>query len=148
MSTKTSVNSINGRGVINGLGEGHILVSKQPFMFAHGVDPETGRVIDVRSDIFGKNIRNKVLVFPYGKGSTTGSAWFLEAIRLGNGPAAVINDETEPIIASALIIARILYDTRIPLADRLEQEIPEVEKDKVVVLVEGNKGLVTLKPKS
>lgn len=80
------IETIKGRGVTPGCGEGLALVSRQPFMFAHGVDPKTGNVIDVRSDLFGKNIRNKVLVFPNGKGSTTGSAWLLETIRQGNGP--------------------------------------------------------------
>jgi len=136
------IETIKGRGVTPGCGEGLALVSRQPFMFAHGVDPKTGNVIDVRSDLFGKNIRNKVLVFPCGKGSTTGSAWLLETIRQGNGPAAVINQETEPIIASAIIMARILYGTAIPLVDRLEKDITDIATGNRVARVDGEKGLV------
>ena len=138
------IETIKGRGVITGTGEGPALISQQSFMFAHGVDPKTGDIIDVRSDLFGENIRGKVLVFPYGKGSTTGSAWFLETIRLGNGPVAVINWETEPIIASALLIARILYGSSIPLVDRLEKSINRIIGEEQIVRVEGGKGLVTI----
>jgi len=138
------IKTIKGRGVIPGSGEGPALISRQPFMFAHGVDPKNGNVIDVRSDLFGKNIRNKVLIFPYGKGSTTGSAWLLETIRQGNGPAAVINQETEPIIASAIVMARILYGITIPLVDRLKQDITDVATENTVVRVDGNKGVVDL----
>jgi predicted aconitase with swiveling domain len=139
-----NIKTIKGRGLISGSGQGSILISELPFMFAHGVDPKTGDIIDVRSDLFGKNIRNKVLVFPNGKGSTTGSAWFLETIRLGNGPVAVINRETEPIIATALIMAYVLYGISIPLVDRLEKDMSVVVAGEAIVRVEDNKGLVIL----
>jgi predicted aconitase with swiveling domain len=140
------IKTIKGRGVISGSGEGRALISRQPFMFAHGVDPKTGNIIDVRSDLFGKNIRNKVLIFPYGKGSTTGSAWLLETIRQGNGPAAVINLETEPIIASAIVMARILYGITIPLVDRLKEDITDIATEKTVVRVNGKNGVIDLLP--
>ncbi len=138
------IKTIKGRSVIPGSGEGPALVSRQPFMFAHGVDPKTGDVFDVRSDLFGKNIRNRVLVFPYGKGSTTGSAWLLETIRQGNGPAAIINRETEPIIASAIFMASILYGINIPLVDRLKKDITDIATENTVVRVDGKRGIVEL----
>jgi uncharacterized protein len=131
---------IKGRGVAPGYGEGRALVSRSPFMFAHGVEPKTGNVIDIRSDMLGENIRGRVFVFPHGKGSTTGSAWFLETIRQGNGPAAVINLETEPIIATALIMARLLYGITIPLVDRLEKDISSLVTSSTMIYVNGTTG--------
>ena len=55
MADKKAV--IRGRGVTPGFGEGPALISKRPFMFPHGVEPKTGDVVDVRSDLLGKNIR-------------------------------------------------------------------------------------------
>lgn len=136
------IKTIQGRGIAPGHGEGQVLVSHQPFMFAHGVDPSSGTVIDVRSDLYGKNIRGKVMIFPYGKGSTTGSAWFLEAIRQGNGPAGIVNVETEPIIATALAIARLVYGISIPLVDRLEDDIGAIVTDGTRVRVDGTAGKV------
>jgi predicted aconitase with swiveling domain len=135
---------IRGRGVRPGVAAGPPLVSARPFMFAHGVDPATGRVIDVRSDLFGQSIVGTVLVFPSGKGSTTGSAWLLETIRQGNGPVAIVNQETEPIIATALIMARLLYGVSIPLVDRLERDITPLLFTSTVVIVDGEKATVSI----
>ena len=135
---------VRGRGVTPGRGQGKALISKQPFMFAHGVEPKSGEVIDMRSDILGENIKGKVLMFPFGKGSTTGSAWFLETIRKGNGPSAVINVETEPIIASAIVMARFLYGITIPLVDRLEKDITDLVTKNAIVQVNGDTGEVTI----
>jgi uncharacterized protein len=135
---------LKGRGVSAGYGGGNILVTEQPFMFAHGIDPETGNVIDVRSDLLGRNIKGKVLIFPSGKGSTTGSAWLLEVIRRGNGPAAIINRDTEPIIATALIMADLLYGVAIPLVDGLDTDVFSLSLKESTVQVNGTTGEVTL----
>ncbi|RLA91037.1 MAG: hypothetical protein DRG20_02460 [Deltaproteobacteria bacterium] len=135
---------IKGRGVTPGYVEGSALISKQAFMFAHGVDPKSGDVTDIRSDILDKNIKGKVFIFPFGKGSTTGSAWFLETIREGNGPLAIINRETELIIATAIIMAKLLYGIEIPLVDRLEKDISDIIKDGDMIAVDGNKGEVRI----
>jgi predicted aconitase with swiveling domain len=113
-------------------------------MFAHGVEPRTGEIIDIRSDLLGKNIKGKILIFPFGKGSTTGSAWFLETIRQGNGPSAVINVETESIIASAIVMARILYGITIPLVDRLEKDISELVTEDTIIQINGDTGKIRM----
>jgi len=135
---------VKGRGVTPGYGEGRALISKKPFMFAHGVEPRTGEIIDVRSDLLGENIKGKVLIFPFGKGSTTGSAWLLETIRQGNGPSAVINVETESIIASAIVMARLLYGITIPLVDRLKGNISEMVTKDTFIQVNGNTGEIRI----
>ncbi len=135
---------VRGRGVAPGYGEGRALISRKPFMFAHGVEPRTGEIIDIRSDLLGENIKGKVLIFPFGKGSTTGSAWFLETIREGNGPSAVINVETEPIIASAVVMARLLYGITIPLVDRLEEDISEMVTHDTIIQVNGDTGEIRM----
>ena len=137
---------VKGRGVTPGYGEGKVLISKKPFMFAHGVEPRTGEIIDIRSDLLGENIKGKVLIFPFGKGSTTGSAWFLETIRQGNGPSAVINIETESIIASAIVMARLLYGIAIPLVDRLEKDISEMVTKDTIIQVNGDTGEIRMVP--
>jgi predicted aconitase with swiveling domain len=135
---------VKGRGVTPGYGEGKILISKQPFMFSHGVEPRTGNIIDIRSDIFGENIRGKVLIFPFGKGSTTGSAWILEMIRQGNRPAAIINIETESIIVTGFVMAHLLYGISIPLVDRLEKDITDSITEDSIIQVNGNIGEVRI----
>ena len=48
-----SAASLRGRGLVAGDVRGSALLSKKAFTFAHGVDPSTGVVSDVRSDIRG-----------------------------------------------------------------------------------------------
>jgi uncharacterized protein len=55
-----------------------------------------------------------VLVFPTGKGSTVGSYTILRLGRGGQGPAAMINAESEAIVAVGAIIADI------PMVDRID----------------------------
>lgn len=125
---------LNARCMVEGDAIGGALVSRKAFTFAHGVDPVTGTVTDVRSDIRGENVKGKVLIYPYGKGSTTASAWFLETVRLGNGPAAVITGSPDPGVVIGSVLAKILYGKSIPVMTSVPQEaygIPPGEKVEV-----------------
>jgi predicted aconitase with swiveling domain len=133
---------MRGRSIAEGVAEGEALVTRQFFGFTHGVEPATGRISDERHEWVGKNMRGKVLVFPYGKSSASGALFILEAIRCGNGPAALINLETEPVIGAGFILARIFYHVAIPVVDRLDQNPLEVIKTGDYVRVDGHQGLV------
>ena len=98
------------RFIIDGVSEGLALVSSEPFSFWGGLDPKTGKIINPRSDLFGKSIRGRVFVYPGGSGSSTTSAILLEAIRCSNAPSAIINIEVEPIIAIGVLVAQEIYN--------------------------------------
>jgi len=138
--------TLYGRGLVEGEGEGEAIVIRSPFSFAHGVDPKTGMAIDMRQapEIYGKIITGKVLVYPCGRGSTTGASWFLEAVRCGNYPSAIINIESEIIIVGGAVQASIFYGKNIPIVDRLNKNPLEVitTGDYVKVEVKGRKGVV------
>jgi predicted aconitase with swiveling domain len=85
------------------------------FTFAHGVDPATGVVTDIRSDIRGSNVKGKVLCYPWGKGSTTASAWFLETVRRGNSPAALVTDGVDLSAVIGSVMAGVVYGKSIPV---------------------------------
>ena len=92
--------TLKGRSITSGVSEGEALVTNQTFCFTHGIEPATGCISDEMHEWLGQNVNGKVLIFPYGKGSSTGGLWILEALRLGNAPAAVINLEVDPVLAS------------------------------------------------
>ena len=117
-------------------------MSKEAFMFAHGVDPETGKVVDKKSDLYGKSMKNKIFIFPNGKGSTTGSTWFLETIRQGNGPAAIVNRETEIIIATGAILGLLLYGKRIVIIDKVDLTKLKKLCYKKLVKINGDQAIV------
>ena len=113
---------IEGRGLISGRVSGAALRSAKAFTFAHGVDPSTGAVTDVRSDIRGENVKGKVLFYPFGKGSTTASSWFLEAVRLGNFPAAIVTEGIDLSAVIGSVMARVIYGIEIPVVSGVSRE--------------------------
>jgi len=124
---------LKGRIIIKGNIEGEVLISRKPFMFAHGVNPKTGEIVDKRSDVYGKNMKNKIFIFPNGKGSTTGSMWLLETIRRGNAPKAIINQETEMIIATGAVLGHLLYGKKTVIIDKVDfEELGEINPNSAI----------------
>jgi len=137
--------TVKGHGVVKGVAEGLALVSGQNLSLWGGLNPKTGLIIDKRHELYGQQVKSRVLVFPYGKGSTTGAIVFLEAVKCGNAPAAIVNVETEPILASGALIAQILYRETIPIVDRLDKNPVEIIRTNDYVRVDGDKGLVEIR---
>ena len=124
---------IRGRGISSGRGKGPLLVSPVPLSFLSGVDPESGIIVEKGHPLQGECITGKVLAFPYGKGSTVGSYVLYALSRNGHAPAAIINTEAEPIIATGAIISGI------PMIDRIEIPMNRL-RNGVQVLVNGESG--------
>lgn len=136
--------TLKGRSITSGIAEGEAMVTSEPFGFANCVDPTTGTIFDKSHEWLGRNVRVKVLVFPYGKGSSSGGLYILEAVKRGNAPAAVITLETDPVIAAGFIMAEILYDKKIPVIDKLERNPIEVIKTGDRVKVDANNGIIEI----
>jgi|Deesub1362A_J573_1020465.scaffolds.fasta_scaffold00307_24 hypothetical protein len=135
---------IKGRGIVDGLAEGEALVSLEQIVWSHGVEPSRGIINDKKVRLHGQSIKGKVFVYPYGKGSTSSSTWILETIRCGNAPCAIINRETELIIATGFLYGQLLYGANIPVVDNLEQDPFEVIETGDWVKVDGYQGLVEI----
>jgi uncharacterized protein len=94
-----------GRTINPGKAEAEAIVSTEPIGFYGGIDPKTGIVIEKGHQLEGECVTGKVLVFPNGKGSTVGSYVVYGLHVNGVGPAAIINEETETIVATGVILA-------------------------------------------
>jgi predicted aconitase with swiveling domain len=105
---------LRGRIIKSGTAEGIALVSPQPVGFLGGVDPETGIVIEAGHPLEGQRVSGRILVFPTGKGSTVGSYTLYRMARAGTAPAAILNAESEAIVAVGAIIGDI------PVVDHLD----------------------------
>lgn len=127
---------MQGRSISRGIGTGELLVSSEPISFLSGVDPETGIVVERGHPLEGQSIAGRVLAFPYGKGSTVGSYVIYALKQNGLAPAAIINEEAEPIIAVGAIIAGI------PMVDRLPPEFSGLPSA-AAVTVNGDTGEVS-----
>ncbi len=127
---------IGGRIISRGVAEGVAIVSRRKFSFLGDVDVETGVVVAEDSDICGESIAGKIFVFPTGRGSTVGTYVLLRMKKKGTAPKAIINVETEPIIAVGAIIAEI------PLIDRLEVDPFKIIKSGDRIKVDAINGWV------
>ena len=101
--------------MVPGIAGGEVLMTSQPISFWGGVDPATGLINDPRHELFNQSVAGKVLVFPFGKGSSTGSLIFLELVRVNKSPAAIVNIRTEPILATGPIVCKHFYGKDIPI---------------------------------
>jgi predicted aconitase with swiveling domain len=105
---------LRGRVIKAGQARGLALVSPEPIGFFGMVDAESGIVVERGHPLEGKSIAGRVLVFPTGKGSTVGSYSLYRLAKAGLAPVAIINAESEPIIAVGAIISNI------PMVDQVD----------------------------
>jgi predicted aconitase with swiveling domain len=126
----------HGRKISKGKATGPALVGTEAISFLGGVDPKTGVVTDKPNPLFGKSIAGKVLVIPRGKGSTVGTYVIYQLKRNGVAPAAIINLESEIIVAVGAIISEI------PMMDRLDKNPMQNIKTGMKVTVDADKGTV------
>jgi hypothetical protein len=127
---------LKGRVINPGKAEGVALVSSEPIGFYGGIDMKTGKVIEKNHPLEGEIVKDKILVFPYGKGSTVGS-YVIYGLKKNNvAPKAIINRETETIVATGVILADI------PCMDQIE-----IEKIKTgdIILVNTDEKIVEIK---
>ena len=127
---------MKGRTISPGKAEGVAIVSKEPIGFYGGIDINTGIVIEKGHPLEGKSVKDKILVFPCGKGSTVGSYVIYGLKKNGVAPAGIINKETETIVATGVILAGI------PCIDGIDiDKIP----DGAHVIMDATKGTVEIK---
>ena len=81
---------MKGRTISPGKAKGEAIVSTEPIGFYGGIDIKTGIVIEKGHPLEGKCITNKILVFPFGKGSTVGSYVIYGLEKNGVAPAGII----------------------------------------------------------
>jgi predicted aconitase with swiveling domain len=124
---------LHGRIIKSGCGEGPALVSPAPIGFLGGVDPDTGVVLEPGHPLQGKSVAGSVLVFPTGKGSTVGSYTILRLARSGHAPAAIVNAESEAIVAVGAIIADIPLVDQVNIAQIQDGDRVKVEDGLVTV---------------
>jgi len=124
--------------IIGGYGEGEALVSREPICF-YLTDPKTGVVRERSHELAGKNLANKVLVFPSGKASSVVQIDGLFKLASHNvAPKALIVKNVETVLVVSAFIAKV------PLVDRLEKDPFQIIRTGDFVKVDAEKCRVTI----
>ena len=127
---------LQGRKIYKGTVEAEAIVTNDGISFYGGIDPETGKVVEVGHELEGLSITGKVLVFPTGKGSTVGSYTMYRMKKNNMAPAAIVNKQIDTIVAVGCIISEI------PCVDKIDiNSIKTGQK----VIVNGSEGTVEVK---
>src|ERR1700712_911668 len=85
-----SARAFAGVTLLPGAASGPVLRLDEPLSFWGGLDSATGTIIDRLHPQRGECVSGRILMMPTGRGSSSGSATLAEALRLGNGPAAIL----------------------------------------------------------
>ncbi len=129
---------LKAKPVTKGVAEGEALVTKMAISFTGGMDPDTGIIREPGHELEGQSVAGKILVFPTGKGSTTGSWQYYAAYKRGNAPLGIINRVVEGVVA----VSAIITDT--PMVHQLEQDPMECIKTGDWVCIDADNGTVDI----
>ena len=93
--------------IVQGTAQGTVLKTSSPINFLGAVDKKTGTIRDKKYDIFEKSIKDTVLVFPHGIGSSVG-AYTIYSLKSNNSaPVAMICTKADLTVASGCALANI-----------------------------------------
>ena len=93
--------------IVQGKAQGKILKTTSPINFLGAVDKRTGMVRDEKYDIFEKSIKDTVLVFPHGIGSSVGAYTIYSLKSHQSAPLAMICQKADLTVASGCALANI-----------------------------------------
>lgn len=133
---------LKAKPVTKGVAEGEAVVTRMPISFTGGMDPDTGIIREPGHELEGQSVAGKVLVFPTGKGSTTGSWQYYAAFKRGNAPVGIINQTVEGVVAVSAII------TGTPMVHNLEVNPLECIATGDFVRIDADHGIVEIVKKN
>jgi predicted aconitase with swiveling domain len=107
--------------LVSGKVQGIVLKSQKPINFLGTVDKKTGIISDKNHDLFEKSIKDTILVFPSGVGSSVG-AYTIYSIKSNNAaPLAMICQKADLTVATGCALANI------PLITITDEEFSSIE---------------------
>lgn len=93
--------------IVKGKAKGKIMKTKDPINFLGAVDKKSGIIRDELHDRFQQSIKDTILVFPHGIGSSVG-AYTIYSLKSNNSaPKAMICQKSDLTVASGCALANI-----------------------------------------
>ena len=93
--------------LVSGKVEGTVLKSKDAINFLGTVDKKTGIISDKNHDLYEKSIKDTILVFPSGVGSSVGAHTIYSIKSNGTAPLAMICQKADLTVATGCALANI-----------------------------------------
>lgn len=129
--------TLHGKKLVGGKTKGEAIVCREPIAFYGGIDPSTGIGVEPNHTLEGICVKNKILVYPTGKGSTANCNYLYDMGYQGTAPAALIMVEPDPIQIVGAIMGKIpvICCKENPMEAISSGDIVEVDADNGVITV-------------
>lgn len=124
--------------LVKGKIKGIILKSNRPINFLGTVDKKTGIISDENHDLYQKSIKDTILVFPYGVGSSVGAYTIYSIKSNDSAPLAMICEKADLTVATGCALANI------PLIVTSNKQISSLENGKSVSIDTDSENPITL----
>jgi len=141
---------LKGRGLSDGIAEGEVIITSQPFSISAAFTfpliqfSKKLKVADRTHELYKKDVKDKVLIFPYPIGTTTLGFVLLETIHRAIGPKAIVCERGEPLMSSGGVAADIFFGIQFPIVDQIDfKELEQIKNDSIV-RVNGTEGTLEI----
>ena len=114
--------------LVSGKVEGIVLKSENSINFLGTVDKKTGIISDENHDLYEKSIKDTILVFPSGVGSSVGAYTIYSIKSNETAPLAMICTKADLTVATGCALANI------PLIIISDKEFSSLENGKKLML--------------
>jgi predicted aconitase with swiveling domain len=109
--------------LVSGKVEGVVLKSENPINFLGTVDKKTGIISDENHDLYQKSIKDSILVFPSGVGSSVGAYTIYSIKSNQTAPLAMICKKADLTVATGCALANI------PLITISDEEFSSIKNE-------------------
>ena len=124
--------------LVQGKVEGTVLKSQMPINFLGPVDKKTGIISDKNHELFEKSIKDSILVFPSGVGSSVG-AYTIYSIKSNNSaPLAMICQKADLTVATGCALANI------PLVIISDEKFSSIQNGQKIYLDTESENLISV----
>lgn len=141
------MNVFMGKGYVGGKATGPALISRMPVnftaSFSSPVNLLPGRRSEIRDrhhDLFGKRIKNRVLIFPAAIGSTFTGMVLLDRMHQRAGPCAIVVRKVDSLLISGSILADVWFRKGVPIVEYDSEDLFETIRTGDRVAVDGHTG--------
>jgi uncharacterized protein len=93
--------------IVGGTGQGKTLITIEPINFLAMVNATTGTISDPLHELYGKSLKESVLLLPYAIGSSVGAYVIYSLKEYGNAPSAIVCTKADITTASGCALANI-----------------------------------------
>ncbi|MGE5391407.1 MAG: aconitase X swivel domain-containing protein [Deltaproteobacteria bacterium] len=139
---------LKGRAVVKGSVKAPAMVASQPFNMLASFSKalifrkKKGLVGDKNHPFLGRDVKGKIMVIPQTVGSTTGGLVLVEILRRGIGPAGIVCECADSLMASGGILAEVWCNIKMPIIDGIPfSELQKIQDGSMIEMRED--GTVT-----